>query len=65
MVLQQFPILLLANYDCVSDLKAISLDALEIWVSVRGLQVVELNEKVLTRIGDILGSFIKVYPTTL
>ncbi|XP_062005791.1 uncharacterized protein LOC133722966 [Rosa rugosa] len=52
--------LLLADYDGVSDLGAAPLHLLEVWVAVKGLRIAMRNEKALTLIGRVLGDFVRV-----
>ncbi|KAL6194874.1 hypothetical protein ACLB2K_035949 [Fragaria x ananassa] len=57
--------LILVDYDGVSDPRGCFLNLLEVWVTVKGLQVGMRMEKVLAQLGNILGSFIQADPAAL
>lgn len=51
--------LLMTDYDRISSLAEVPLHFMETWVAMTGLRVVMRNPKVLTRIRNLLGSFVR------
>ncbi|XP_024171812.1 uncharacterized protein LOC112177789 [Rosa chinensis] len=52
--------LLLADYDGLRAPSEVPLHFLEEWVAVTGLRVAMSNERALTRIGNLMGTFVRV-----